>query len=286
MVATLYVVGAPAGNPEDLTRRALRILREVTLVVADDVGHAQRLLAHHAITTRLLPVEEMPPLEALAAGDVALLSSGWRPGCEGPAFDWVRAAIEQGLPVVPIPGPVESITALVLSGLPSDSFVYLGELPRPYSAHSTMLAAVAGERRTLVVLAAGPHLAALLADLHAELGERPLVVVASNASTSPGQTEVAWRGALGDAPGAFSEGAAGALPAPDRCVLVIGGAREQVIRWDEDRLRAEIQELVAQGLGAKEISRRLGPGVGPDTGWSRREIYRLAVEVTGSGPGE
>jgi 16S rRNA (cytidine1402-2'-O)-methyltransferase len=225
-------------------------------------------------------------MEALSAGDVALLSSGWAPGAEGPALDWVRAAVEHGFPVVPVPGPVEPITALVLSGLPSDAFVYLGELPRPHSARRTLLAAVAGERRTLVVLATGPHLITLLSDLHAALGERPLAAVAPDTSTSPGWAEVIWQGALRDAPGAFSEGSAGGLPLPDRCVLVLGGAQEQPIRWDEERLRAEIQALVAQGLGAREISRRLGPAAGPDVGWSRREIYHLAVEMAGPGRGE
>ena len=281
-MGALYVVGAPAGDPKDLTRRALRILREATLVVAEDVGHAQRLLAHHAVTTRLLSVEEIPPLEALAAGDVALLSSGWAPGAEDPVLDWVRAAIEQGFPIMPIPGPVEPVTALVVSGLPSDSFVYLGELPEQSSACRALLAGVVDERRTLVILAPGPHLTELLAGLYAALGERPLAVVASPGPTAPGWTDVIWRGALIDAPGAFSEATAGAYRAPDRCVLVIGGAREQAIRWDEDRLRVEIQALVTQGLGAKEISRRLGP----DTGWSRREIYHLAVEIAAPGPCE
>jgi 16S rRNA (cytidine1402-2'-O)-methyltransferase len=281
-VGTLYVVGAPAGDPQDLTRRALRILREATLVVTDDVGHARWLLAHHAVTARLLRFGEIPPLEALATGDVALLSSGWTPGSEGPAFDWVRAAVEHGVPVVPIPGPVEPVTALVLSGLPSDSFVYLGELPRRSSDRGALLAAVAGQRRTLVALAAGPHLAELLAGLHAALDERRLVVVASKGPASSGPAGVIWRGALGDAPGAFSQGSCGGHLIPDRCVLVIGGAQQQAARWDEDRLRAEIQALTARGLGAKEIGRRLGP----DTGWSRRDIYRLAVELTGPGTEE
>jgi 16S rRNA (cytidine1402-2'-O)-methyltransferase len=280
-VGTLYVVGAPAGDPQDLTHRALRTLREATLIVAQDVGQAQRLLARYAVTTRLLTVGKISPLETLAAGDVALLSSGWTPGSEGPAFDWVRAAVDHGFPVVPIPGPVEPITALVLSGLPSDTFIYLGELPRPPSDRHTLLASVAGERRTLVVLAEGPRLAELLTDLYAVLGERPLAAVAPTGRT-PARTEVFWRGALGEAPGAFAAGTAGARPAPGRCVLVIGGAREQAIRWDEDRLRAEVQVLVEQGLGAKEISRKLGPG----TGWSRREIYDLAVELAASGHGD
>jgi 16S rRNA (cytidine1402-2'-O)-methyltransferase len=280
-VSTLYVVGAPAGDPQDLTRRALRILQEATLVVAGDVGHAQRLLAHHAVATRLLSVDEMPPLETLAAGDVVLLSSGWVPGSEGPAFDWLCAAIEHGFPVVPIPGPVEPITALVLSGLPSDSFVYLGELPEQGPACRALLTGVADERRTLVVLAAGPHLCEVLAALYAALGDRSLVAVAPNGLASPGPTEVLWRGALADAPGTFSVGTGGGRPGPDRCVLVIGGAPEQAIRWDEERLRAQIQALVAQGLGAKDIGRRLGP----DSGWSRREIYRLAVEIAAPGLG-
>ncbi len=273
MVGTLYVVGAPAGDLDDLTHRALRILGEVALVVADDVGHARQLLTHWDIATPLVSAGGDAPLDALETADVALLSAGWSPGPSGPGYRLVCAALERGVAVVPIPGPTVPITALVVSGLPADSFVYLGGLPRQSSACRDLLASVADERRTLVVVEARDHISAALTDLHRVLGDRPLVVAAA----SEEGTEVLWRGSLGKVPGLL---AARAEPGP--YALVIGGASGKRIRWGEDRLRAEVETRLAQGLGAKEIGQQLAV----ESGWLRREIYRLAVEVAQSDAGE
>ena len=291
-VNNLYVVGAPAGEPHDLTRRALRILREVTLVVADDEGgrqfmsQAEPLMAHHGITTPLATAEGEAPLAALEKGDVAYLCPGWLLGLPNAGSRLVRAAIERGYPVVPVPGPALPITALVISGLPADSFVYLGNLPRHGPARHDLLASVAGERRSLVVVEQPDRLIPVLTDLQAALGDRPAVIVAASgelesASGIESPLErgdgVIWRGSLGQVP----EGYANMQDHPYPVVLVLGGARDQGIRssstpdrWDKDRLRAEIGACLEQGLGAREIGRLLAG----ESGWPRREIYRLAVE--------
>ncbi len=273
-MGTLYIVGAPAGDPEDITPRALRLLGEVVLVVADDVGHARRLLAGHGLDTPLLASTNAElPLRALDSGDVAILSEGWSPAPTGPSFQLVRAAIERGFAIVPVPGPCLPLTALVVSGLPADSFVFLGELPPQLASQRELMASVAGERRTLVALASPRALPELLADLCGVFGDRPLVVV----TASGGATAVAWRGTLGDAPGeALVE------PGSEPCVLVIGGAREPVARWDEERLRVEVRRCVEQGLSAREIGRTLTA----ESGWPRRAIYRLAVRGAPFPPGE
>ena len=272
-VGTLYIVGAPAGDPEDITPRALRILGEVVLVVADDVDHAQRLLAAHGLSTPLLASTnaDLPP-SALDDGDVAVLLEGWSPAPTGPGFQLVRAAIERGFAVVPVPGPCLPLTALVVSGLPADSFVFLGELPRESASRRDLMASVAIARRTLVALGSPHALPELLADLCGVLGDRPLVVV----TASERATGVAWRGTLGDAPeDALAESGS------ELCVLVIGGAREPVERWDEERLQAEVQRRLEQGLSAREIGRALPA----ESGWPRRAIYRLAVQGAAVPPG-
>jgi 16S rRNA (cytidine1402-2'-O)-methyltransferase len=273
-VATLYIVGAPAGDPEDITPRALRILGEVVLVVAEDVDHAQRLLAAHGLDTpRLASTHADRPPSALHGGDVALLLKGWSPAPTGPSFQLVRAAIEGGFAVVPVPGPCLPLTALVVSGLPADSFVFLGELPRESVSRRDLMASVATERRTLVVLGPPHALPALLADLSGVLGQRPLVLV----TASEEATGVAWRGTLGDVPKeALVE--LGSEP----LALVIGGAQEPVGRWDEERLRAEVQRCLEQGLRAREIGRALAA----ESGWPRRAIYRLAARGAPFPPGE
>ncbi len=264
-VGTLYIVGAPAGDPEDITRRALRILGEVVLVVADDVDHAQRLLAGHGLDTPLLASTNADPsLSALDGGDVAVLLEGWLPSPTGPSFQLVRAAVEGGFAVVPVPGPCLPLTALVVSGLPADSFVFLGELPPEPAPRHDLMASVAAERRTLVALASPHPLPELLSDLRGLFAERPLAVV----TASGGATGVAWRGTLGDVPEeALVE------PGSGPCVLVIGGARERAERWDEERLRAEVQRCLEQGLTAREI----GPALAAESGWPRRAVYRLAA---------
>jgi 16S rRNA (cytidine1402-2'-O)-methyltransferase len=265
MVGILYVVGAPAGDPGDLSRRAQRILGQVVLVVAEDVGLAQRLLAHTNLATPVAPLRGDLPLQALDTGDVALLLRGWEPGPSDPGRQLVCAAIEQGRSVVPVPGPALPFTALVISGLPADSFVYLGQLPERRADRRDLLSSLVSEPRTLVAVGSFDRLAADLADLY-RLGERPCAIVAASETG----TEVVWRGPLGQA-----LQRAGEYPSAGSYGLVIGGASGQRTRWDEERLLVEIRTLAAQGHAAKEIGRRLAS----ESGWPRREIYRLAVAV-------
>lgn len=268
-VGTLYVVSAPTGDPGDLTRRALRILKESTLVVAEDEGNARQLLDQYGLGTPLALAAVDAHLKALAEGDVSLLCSGLNPAPLGAGYQLVRRALEQGHPVVPVPGANLPITALVISGLPADSFLYLGELPRDPVDRRDLFLAVRAEQRSMVALAPPALLPAALADLHGTLGDRALALVSSSARGA----ELVWRGRCAEA----SAGLAGrALPGAH--ILVIGGAPDEVVHWDEDRLSAEIQRQQAAGLGAKEISQQLAR----DSGWSRREIYRLTIGLARS----
>lgn len=269
-MGTLYIVGAPLVDLDDLTQRALRVLRGATLVVGDDVGYARRLLAHCDIASPLMEPGDRVALEALQTGDVALLVVGWLAGPSSPGYRLVCMAQELGFPVVSVPGTAFPITSLVISGLPSDSFVYLGELPREPSARSDLLASVAVEHRTLVVSASFSGLAAVLLDLQVSLGGRSLVVVAA----SDQGAEVIWRGSLGEPPDKLPDHLTST-----QCALVIAGARPEVMRWDERQLRAEIRMRLAQGLGVRETSHQLAV----ESNWTRREIYRLAVQIAQSG---
>jgi 16S rRNA (cytidine1402-2'-O)-methyltransferase len=269
-VGTLYVVSAPAGDPDDLTRRAQRILETVSLIVAGDQCSARQLLDHYGITTPLVPAPGDAHLDALAEGDVALLYPGLFPALPESGVRLIRGALGRGYPVVPAPGPSLPITALVVSGLPADSFVYLGELPQEGTARSELLASVSAERRTVLALAPRALLPAVLADLDSTLGDRPLVLVVSSTIGA----QVVWRGRLEEAAGGLAEAAL-----PGAYVLVIGGAPAGTACWDEDRLRSEIQSLQVAGLGAKEISQKLAA----NSGWSRREVYRLSVESAQGG---
>jgi len=274
VVGTLYVLGVLDGDPADVTFRARRILEEVALVVADHVDSARHLLAQLGVPTPLAAAGSSgSPVVTLGEGDVALLTGAWSLAPSGAEERLVREAIARGHPVVPVPGPALPVTALVLAGLPADSFLYLGELPAPGAARHELLGSLALERRTIVVVASAPDLADALLVLGELPGERPLVAVA----VSNGAADVVWRGVAARAPDLMQD-----WPARERYVLVVGGAREQVSRWDEDRLRSQVRARLALGLGVKEVSRQLAA----ESGWPRRAIYRLAVDITRLLPGK
>src|SRR5512141_3046847 len=133
----LYLVATPIGNLEDITARALRLLKEVKLIAAEDTRTARHLLTYFEIATPLTSYFEHNKLDkienvlgALEDGDVALISEAGMPGLSDPGYELVRAALERGIRVAPIPGPNALTAALVASGLPTDQFVYLGFMPR------------------------------------------------------------------------------------------------------------------------------------------------------------
>jgi 16S rRNA C1402 (ribose-2'-O) methylase RsmI len=263
-VGTLYVVGVPASDPEDLTLRARRLLKETGHVVAEDVEGIRALLGHHGILAQAVGLagDGAAVVALLEDGDVALAVRGWpgKAGCQ-----LVSAAAEGGHGVVAVPGPALPITALILSSLPADAFYYLGELPLEAEARRRWASSVTGEGNTLVVLAS-PPLRDVLSCLYQQWGDRPLVIVPATV----GESGTVWRGSLDEAAG---EG--GGWSQAERYALVVGGAEQEPERWDEQRLAAEIEVRLARGRRAKEISRRLAE----DSGWTRRQVYDWIVAL-------
>jgi 16S rRNA (cytidine1402-2'-O)-methyltransferase len=177
---TLYVVSTPLGNLEDITLRAVRVLREVSLVACEDTRHAATLLRAHEIHTPTTSYFEHNErwkgeriLQALREGrDVALISDAGTPGISDPGFRLVRDARTAGLSVVPLPGPSAAIAALSVSGLPTDRFLFVGFLPPKAGARQRALAELASVRETLVIYEAPTRVRGTLADLVAALGDR------------------------------------------------------------------------------------------------------------------
>ena len=177
---TLYVVATPLGHMEDMTLRALRVLREVSLVGCEDTRRTGALLRAHGIGTATTSYFEHNErwkggriLEALRGGrDVALVSDAGTPGISDPGYRLVREARDEGLPVVPIPGPSAAIAALSVSGLPTDRFLFVGFLPPRSGARRRALEALASERSTLVFYESPVRVLDCLADMVAAFGER------------------------------------------------------------------------------------------------------------------
>ncbi|MBI4400165.1 MAG: 16S rRNA (cytidine(1402)-2'-O)-methyltransferase [Nitrospirae bacterium] len=193
MAGLLYIVSVPIGNAEDITLRALRILKEVTVVAAEDTQRTKALFEHHAIDTPLtsyhtLNKEEKAPvlIRRLQEGhSVALVSDAGTPVISDPGYFLVRRALASGIRVVPVPGPSAVLAALPASGLPCDAFVFLGMLPRTGDSRRRLLETVRSEPRTLVLFESPGRLPSTLKELHAVLGHRQIVL--ARELTKPGE---------------------------------------------------------------------------------------------------
>ncbi len=179
----LYVVATPIGNLEDISLRALRLLREVRLVAAEDTRKTRRLFSTHSIRTPLTSYHEHSRrakldylLDYLERDDLALVSEAGMPGLSDPGYELIVAAIERGISVVPIPGASAVITALVVSGLPTDQFIYVGFLPRRKGQRQRLLTSIAAEPRTIVAFETPHRLSDTLSDVEEILGDRRISI--------------------------------------------------------------------------------------------------------------
>jgi 16S rRNA (cytidine1402-2'-O)-methyltransferase len=272
---TLYVVATPIGNLEDVTLRALRVLREADLVLAEDTRRTRILLDRHGIAARPLSLHAhneaargAAALAALAGGrDVALVSDAGTPLVSDPGERLVAAAIAAGHPVVPVPGPSAVLAALAGAGLPPVPFAFLGFPPRRASERSERFSAWRGRPETLVLFESPHRLAATLRALAEQLGgERPACVARELT-----KLHEEWaRGTLAELATRFEDGARGEV------TIVLGGAptgeAPAAVPGPPADLDARIAALAAEGRGAREIAAALAR----ETDLPRRELYARA----------
>jgi 16S rRNA (cytidine1402-2'-O)-methyltransferase len=272
-MGTLYIVATPIGNMEDITLRALRILREAALVAAEDTRSAHNLLSHHDIHTPITSYYEHNKLSkldtiltALDNGDVALISEAGMPGISDPGYELVCAAIERGIIITPIPGPSALLSALAASGLPSDRFLYIGFLPRQKTERRRLLADIAAQRPTIVAYESPHRLLDALADILAVLGDRRMVAAREMTKVF----EEFRRSSVSEVLAHFQD-----KPPRGEFTLVIEGNRNEQAPPppSPERVRQRLAELAAQGIAPSEAARI----VATETGLPRREVYREAV---------
>jgi len=181
---TLFLVATPIGNLEDVTARALRVLREADLVAAEDTRHTRRLLQHFGIPAQVVSLHEHNEraraaslVERVLSGqDVALVTDAGSPGIADPGYPVVRAAVAAGVRVESVPGPSAVITALQVSGLPTDAFLFAGFLPPKGAARRRRLEELSAHRETVVVFESPHRIEACLTDLEAVWRERPIAL--------------------------------------------------------------------------------------------------------------
>jgi 16S rRNA (cytidine1402-2'-O)-methyltransferase len=271
-MSTLYLVGTPIGNLEDISLRALRILAEVSLIAAEDTRTTGRLLKHYDIQTPMLSFHEYSGpgriaklLDALDRGAVALVSDAGMPGLSDPGYALVKEAIDAGVRVEPVPGPSAAVAALVSSGLPTDSVLFLGFLPRQQKARRDALSQAASLPFTLVLFEAPHRLLALLGDMKELLGDRKVCVGREMTKMH----EEMWRGHVGEALEYFGHG-----KIRGELTLVVAGAEAGQGKWSEEAVREAMRAEMVAGLGRNEAAAI----VSEHSGWRKRDIYELSVK--------
>jgi len=269
-MGTLYLVATPIGNLEDITTRALRILGEVSLIAAEDTRQTRKLLTHFDIHTpstsyyehnKLSKLDKV--LRALEAGNVALVSDAGTPGLNDPGYELVRAALQAGHTVSPLPGACAPISALVASGLPTDSFLFMGYLPRKTSERRQFIESLESLPYTLIFLESPHRLVDALSDLETILGDRQMAVARELTKVH----EEILRLSIAEARRHFDENA----PRGEFTLVVAGSRQQEPKKWSEPHLMSAIMA----GLYREEASAALAARLTSESGWERREVYDL-----------
>ena len=274
-MGTLYVVGTPIGNLEDLTPRAARVLGEVSLIAAEDTRVTRRLLSHLGVHIPMISFNEhnqwqrLPALlEALGSGDLALVTDAGMPGVSDPGAELVSQAAAAGFPVESVPGVSAVTTALAMSGMPGDEFLFLGFLPRRVRERRARLEGLTQSPHTLVAFEAPHRLQATLRDILAVLGDRQLSVCRELTKLF----EEVFRGSTTEALAHFRE------PRGEFVLVLRGAAPTPVAAGPStDQLEEAGQRLATlrrEGVRAKEAVAQVSDALG----MTKNRVYRMWVE--------
>ncbi|TEB11868.1 Ribosomal RNA small subunit methyltransferase I [Pelotomaculum sp. FP] len=274
----LYLCATPIGNLEDITMRALRVLREVDLIAAEDTRHTRKLLSRYDIHTGLtsyhrhnMRAKGPVLLDLLRSGkNIALVSDAGMPGVSDQGSELVGLALREGCGVTAIPGPSAGITALVVSGLPTESFIFIGFLPSSAKARREKLRELQPQQGTLIFYEAPHRLRATLADLYEVLGDR----AAAAARELTKLHEEIIRGSLAELVEHFRE----KEPRGEFTLVVDGAGAESPAKNEPEWLHlspaAHVALIEAKGAGRKDALRE----VARLRGISRREVYQAVLE--------
>lgn len=275
MAGTLYLVATPIGNLADISHRALQVLRDAAVIACEDTRHTRKLLQHYGINTRTVSYhehnEQQRAHELIAllneGSDVAVVSDAGTPAISDPGFRLVRAAIENGITVTPVPGPSALISALVAAGLPTDEFFFGGFLPARSSARRARLSELRAIPGTLIFYEAPHRLAASLRDAYEVLGEREAVVARELTKLH----EEIRRGRLGE----LAEYYANVEPRGEIVLLIDRTVMNEAI---SEASTIGVSQLVAQ-FEADGLDRRAAlKKAARELNLSRAEAYRLLTQ--------
>jgi 16S rRNA (cytidine1402-2'-O)-methyltransferase len=272
---TLYVVGTPIGNLDDMTFRAVQVLKSVDLIAAEDTRHTGKLLQHFQIATPQLSYHDhnrqarLPDLlKRLQQGHaIALVTDAGMPGISDPGYELVKACVNEGIAVVPIPGVSAVTTALCASALPSDRFCFEGFLPAKLQERQMRLAELKTERRTLILYEAPHKLRRTLQELAIAFSPDRAITLGRELTK---RFEEFWRGSLQSAIAHYET-----QEPQGEFTLVIAGAEPTPLVLTEDTLKTELLRLLEQGLSRSQASQSLAA----QTQLPRRQLYQLALTL-------
>ncbi|MDI6890693.1 MAG: 16S rRNA (cytidine(1402)-2'-O)-methyltransferase [Thermodesulfovibrionales bacterium] len=272
MKGTLYIVSTPIGNLEDITLRALRVLKGADVIAAEDTRHSRKLLTHYGISKPLISywgekekVKSAEILERLHSGQsVALISDAGTPGISDPGAVLIKKAVEEGISVISIPGPSALIAALSISGLSTQEFTFIGFLPPKKSQRQKVLRDLGLEPRTLVFYEAPHRILETLSDMEEIFGKRRATLVKEISKIH----EEVLRGSISQI---FSSIEKSTIAG--EYVIVVEGRTEEGKLTTEDAL-SEVSALMKKGLGRKEAVKKIAEAYG----LSKKELYDKSLD--------
>ena len=273
----LYIVAIPVGNLEDITLRAIRTLKETDLIAAEDTRHTQKLLNRYDIDTPLTSYhdhnkgEKAPVLIAkmLDGKSVALVSDAGTPGISDPGYVLINLAVDQKIPVVPIPGPAAAIAALSISGLPTDSFVFEGFLPSKQTARRKRLEELTTEKRTMVFYEAPHRIINTIEDMAGVFGDRKTVVTRELTKIH----EEAIRGNLASVLDHLNKGSF-----KGEFTIIVHGATDKPADQNIDTKEYLRNLMLHRGLTKKEAIATAAE----ELGLPKKEVYKAGLSISGS----
>jgi 16S rRNA (cytidine1402-2'-O)-methyltransferase len=271
----LYIVATPIGNLEDMTFRAIRILQEVDLIAAEDTRHTGKLLHHFQIKTPQISYHEhnrhqrlSELIDKLLLGKtIALVTDAGMPGISDPGYELVKACADANITIIPIPGACACIVALSASGLPTDKFIFEGFLAAKGKERRRSLEVLKNESRTIILYESPHRLRQTLADLGNSLGIDREIVLARELTKL---YEEFWRGKIGDAIAHYTN-----REPQGEFTIVIAGISTVTPILSEEVIKAQLQELINQGITKSQASRELAEKMA----LPRRQIYQIALTI-------
>ena len=272
---TLYIVGTPIGNLEDITYRAVRTLQNVDLIAAEDTRHTGKLLHHFQVKAPQISYHDHNRhsrhpeiLEHLTAGKaIALVTDAGMPGISDPGYELVIACIEANIPVVPIPGVSAVTTAVSASGLPSDRFIFEGFLPVKGQERISRLDSLVSEARTIIIYESPHRLQQTIKDLTKVLGIERKIVLARELTKL---YEEFWRGTLEEAATQLKN-----KEPQGEYTLVIAGTPDALPYLSAIEIESELKAIMLQKVSRSQASRQLAKV----TAHSRQELYQVALTI-------